>query len=99
MQNETQEEISGLRSFIVLMDKNKDTQWLEDGKFVDNPMSKPTNVQTISRLFSELTGLPFVKDVQATIIREGVTQYVVKGYRYASDSSNALVTRTVTVHA
>lgn len=93
-----QEENSGIRSFIVLMDKNKDTQWLEDGKFVDNPLPVPC-AKTISRLFSELTGLPFVKDVQGTIIREGVTQYTVKGYRYASDPSNALVQRIVTIHA
>lgn len=99
MQNETQESKDGIRSFIVLMDKNKDTQWLEDGKFVDNPLSKPTNAQTICRLFSEITGLPFVKDVKGTIISAGVTQYTVKGYRYASDPDNALVQRIVTVHA
>jgi hypothetical protein len=95
----TEGNTSGLRSFMVLMDKNQDTQWIEDGKFVDNPIPKPELcANTISRLFSELTGLPFVKEVQGVIVREGVTQYTVYGYRYASDSSNDLIKRTVTIH-
>ena len=68
MQNETQESKDGLRSFIVLMDKNKDTQWLEDGKFVGNPLvfQKPKQAIGIHEAIAVLTGLEYVSDYTAT---------------------------------
>lgn len=57
-----------IRSFIVLMDKNKDTQWLEDGKFVGNPLvfQKPKSKVSLIDALAVLTGSEYVNDYTAT---------------------------------
>lgn len=95
MQEENQ-----IRSFIVLMDKNKDTQWLEDGVFVPNPLAEFDRCcdKSTASMFGKITGLSFVKEVNGEMVSPNQTRYVVKGYQYASDNSISLLTRVVTVH-
>ena len=86
-----------IRSFIVLMDKNKDTQWLEDGKFVDNPLPKPPIRSTL--LFQDalgvLCGIDYVMDVSVTPYTNNAI-YTVTGYNRSNQ--NLKVQRKVTVH-
>lgn len=78
-----QEENSSIRSFIVLMDKNKDTQWLEDGKFVGNPLvfQKPKQAVTNMDALAALTGLEYVSDFVVTHNGDYVTYDVTGMHR------------------
>lgn len=92
MQEENQ-----IRSFIVLMDKNKDTQWLEDGKFVDNPMPKPyTRPDTsFQDALGILCGIDYIKNVSVTPY-EHYAVYTVTGKIRANPNMN--IQRKVTIH-
>lgn len=103
MQEENQ-----IRSFIVLMDKNKDTQWLEDGVFVpnplaefdsccDNPLPKPCVRSTLSfqDALGVLCGIDYVLDVSVTPYAYYAI-YTVTGY--IRSNQNLKVQRKVTLH-
>lgn len=92
MQEENQ-----IRSFIVLMDKNKDTQWLEDGKFVDNPLTKPYTCPDTSfqDALGILCGIDYIKDVSVDPYNKYAV-YTVEGYKYSTPS--LVVKRKVTIN-
>jgi hypothetical protein len=97
MQDKTEDK-AGVRSFIVLMDKNKDTQWLEDGVFVDNPLPKPCFHATSSPFqdaLGTLCGMGRVKEVSVAPY-SSYAVYTVEGTNYSNPS--LLLQRKVTVH-
>jgi hypothetical protein len=109
MQDNTEDK-SGIRIFTVLMDKNKDTQWLvlmgknkdtqwlEDGVFVENPLPKPC-VRATSSPFQDalgtLCGMHCVKEVSVAPY-SSYAVYTVEGTSYSNPS--LLLQRKVTVH-
>jgi hypothetical protein len=97
MQDKTEDK-AGVRSFIVMMDKNKDTQWIEGGEFVDNPLPKPC-VRATSSPFQDalrtLCGMHCVKDVSVAPY-SSYAVYTVEGTSYSNPS--LLIQRKVTVH-